>query len=238
MRFNVKKILNSFSGASIVVSCLFLSNMAQATPVVLGDPLAGGGVDGWQAIMVINENDAYTNTSGSGEQVTVDSFNFTVGAARGQVTPFVVRINNGVTNDFTIVAIGDTRYFGSDYNGTGDFFFDFSTVLSSFIIEAGDIITSGFLDATASGQSNGSVIPYRSGDSLFLTGGSSNSGSGNLSAGIGFAPTFGTSTFVNGLSRDYSYNIGITVAAVPEPAPLALLGLGLLGMGIARKRRR
>ncbi len=210
------------------VSCFF--NVANAGLITLGDSLSGGGVDGWQAIMVINENDAYTNSSGASELVTVNSFNFTVGNNRGQVTPFVVKINNSATNDFTLLAIGETRYSGTDYFSTGNFSFDFSTMLSQFTLAAGDIIASGFLDADVNGNSAGSVIPYRSGDSLFLTGSSNNSGSGDLSQGIGQAPTFGNSTFINGLNRDYSYNITADVEAVPEPSTLAIFAFAMIGL--------
>lgn len=228
----IKCIKTIFSG--MVFSVLCLLNVANAGLITLGDSLSGGGVDGWQAIMVINENDAYTNSSGAAELITVNSFNFTVGTNRGQVTPFVVKINNSATNDFTILAIGETRYSGTDYFSTGNFSFDFSTMLSQFTLAAGDIIASGFLDADANGNSAGSVIPYINGDSLFLTGSSNNSGSGDLSQGIGQAPTFGNSTFVNGLNRDYSYNITADVKAVPEPSTLAIFALGIVGFATRR----
>ncbi|MBA6378614.1 MULTISPECIES: PEP-CTERM sorting domain-containing protein [unclassified Colwellia] len=231
------KFLNT-SLVSLILSAGCLVNISHAGLITLGDSLSGGGVDGWQAIMVINENDAYTNTSGTTELVTLSNFNFTVGNYRGQVTPFVVKINNATTNDFTLMAIGDTRYSGLDYFGLGDVSFGFSAALNQFSLAAGETITSGFLDADANGVSSGSVIPFIGGDSLFLTGGSGNSQSGNLSQGVGNSPTFGASTFNNGLSRDYSYNITAEISSVPEPTTLAIFALGMIGLASRRLKKK
>ena len=193
----------------ILLCCILLlpifTQIVLAASIRLGDLLLGGTVDKFQAVMVINKNDSYTNTSTACEHVTINDFNFTVGINRGRVTPFIVRIN-AAANDFTILAIGETRYSGVDYFSTGDFSVDFSATSTKITLEAGDTITSGFLDADANGNSAGSVIPHISGDSLFLTGSANDSGSGDLSQGIGHAPTFGTQLFSD-LLRDYSYNI-------------------------------
>ncbi len=230
-------------GIMFSVFCFF--NVAHAGLITLGDSLSGGTVDNFEAIMVINESDAYTNASGFSELITVNSFDFTVGSNRGQVTPFIVRINNAAANDFTIMAIGETRYSGTDYFSTGNFSFDFSLALSQFTLAAGDIIASGFLDADVDGTSAGSVIPYISGDSLFLTGSANDSGSGDLSQGIGHAPTFGTQVFVSGLSRDYSYNITADIkmitpdtnTTVPEPSTLAIFALGIISLASRRFKK-
>ena len=230
----MKFIKTALTGLFLTIN----SFAANAGLITLGDSLSGGVVDGWQAIMVINENDAYTNASGGAELVTVESFNFTVGINRGQVTPFIVKINNATTNDFTIMAIGETRYSSIDYDSIGDFSFDFSSALSQFTLAAGDIIAPGFLDADINGNSAGSVIPFTPGNSLFLTGGGGNNGSGNLSQGLGNAPTFGAYTFVNGLGRNYSYNVSVDVQNIPEPSTLAIFALGMIGLASRRFKKK
>ena len=235
-KVTLKFIKTSITGLIIATSCLV--NVVHAGLITMGDPLSGGVVDGFQSIMVINENDSYTNTSGNAELVTLSEFNFTVGINRGQVTPFVVRINNAVANDFTIMAIGNTRYSGTDYFNTGNFSFDFSASSSEFYLAAGETITSGFLDADVNGNSAGSVIPFAGGDLLFLTGSPSNSGSANLVNGVGASPTFGTSTFANGLARNYSYNIAASTATVLEPSTLAIFSLGIIGIVSRRFQKK
>ncbi|MDO6719274.1 PEP-CTERM sorting domain-containing protein [Psychrosphaera sp. 1_MG-2023] len=234
MKFRFLK--TSLIGLILSANCFV--GVSHAGIITLGDTLSGGVVDSWQSIMIINEYDAYTNTSGADELVTLNNFNFTVGNNRGQVTPFVVKINNAASNDFTIMAIGDTRYSGVDYFSTGNLSLDFSTTLSQFSLAAGETITSGFLDADVNGVSAGSVIPYIGGDPVFLTGGGSNNHSGNLSQGVGNAPTFGSSTYYNGLARNYSYNITAEINAVPEPTSLAIFAMGLIGLVSLRSKKQ
>ena len=64
-------------------------------------------LDGWSAIMIVNESDIYTNNSGVPEQITVNNFEVYIGAVRGRVTPFLARIEGD--NLFTALAIGITR---------------------------------------------------------------------------------------------------------------------------------
>ena len=222
----------------MMLAATSIVNVAHAGLFTLGDTLNGGIMDGWQSIMVINHNDEYTNTSGADQIVTLNDFNFTVGNYRGRVTPFVVKINQTMANDFTLMAIGDIRYSGTDYFSTGDVSLDFSTTLSQFTLGAGETIASGFLDADADGNSFGSVIPYINGDILSLSGSWNNSGSGSLSQGVGFAPTFGNSIFVNGLARDYSYNITTNINAIPEPSTFVIFALGLLGLASRRLSKK
>jgi hypothetical protein len=220
-----------------------LSSSIINASIILGNPTSGfgGGVDGWAAIMVIDENAGYTNITSQTQMLDITSFDFRVGANRGRVTPFIVQVNDAITNDFTILATGDTRSSGVDYMSTGNNSFTFSALLQTISLSSGDWIAPGFLDADANGFSSGSVIPFNGGDAAFLTGSGGDSGSGNLINGKNGSPTFGTSTFVSGLGRTYSFNIGLTEstnAAVPEPSILALIGLGLVSLGFAGRRHQ
>jgi len=229
----------TYTAVLLALTGVISVSSVNATPITLGDSVFGGGVDSWRSIMVIGENDGYINTTGNTQEFDVTAFNFRVGANRGSVTPFVVRVNDATANDFTLLAIGDTRSSGVDYNSLGDFSFDFSSILSSITLNPGDYIAPGFLDADADGKSAGSVIPFFGGDSVFLTGSPADSGSGNLSNGIDGSPTFGASTFTNGLNRNYSFNISLEeTVSVPEPSSIALLFLGLVGLTIRRRNQK
>lgn len=228
---------------TFLLLAILSSSIANAS-VILGNSIFGGGVDGWASIMVIDENAGYTNTTSGAQLFDVTSFDFRVGANRGRVTPFIVLINDAAANDFKLLAIGDTRSSGVDYTSTGDYSFSFSAALQTISLNVGDWIAPGFLDADASGFSSGSVIPFAGGDSAFLTGHSSNAGSGDLSNGVGGSPAFGNSTFASGLGRTYSFNIGLTEAtavskatAVSEPSVLALFATGIIGIGFISRRR-
>jgi hypothetical protein len=223
--------------STFLLLAILSSFMANAS-VILGNSSFGGGVDSWASIMVIDENAGYTNTTSGAQLFDVTSFDFRVGANRGRVTPFIVLINDAAANDFTLLAIGDTRSAGVDYTSTGDYSFNFSAALQTISLNVGDWIAPGFLDADASGISAGSVIPFTGGDPAFLTGGSSNADSGDLSNGVGGSPVFGNSTFTSGLGRTYSFNIGLTEATtVPEPSVLALFSTGIIGIGFISRRR-
>ena len=151
----------------------------------------GGGVDGFNANMVIAHTQSFTNNTGSPMVVEPTAFNFTVGNNRGQVTPFIVQVDDSAADnadDFTIVAIGETRTSGTDYTATGDVRFDFGG--ASFLLQPGQTIAPAFLDATVDGNSAGSVIPYvDSNNGIYYTGGGADSNSGDLTGGIGGSPT-------------------------------------------------
>ena len=87
---------------------VFLAALLPVRALTIGNNVAAtGGLDGFSAIMVVNESDIYTNVSGGIQVVTLDQFNLYIPTVRGRVTPFVARVNGD--NNFTVLAIGRTR---------------------------------------------------------------------------------------------------------------------------------
>ncbi|MFN0129715.1 MAG: CotH kinase family protein, partial [Verrucomicrobiales bacterium] len=188
-----------------------------AKALVMGnDPVVGGGVDGWSAILVINENDAYTNSSGVPQTITLTEFNFNAGAARGRVTPFVVRVNGD--NDFTVLAVGRTRVAASDYPAPGVRRLAFADSVSTLTLNPGETMAPGFTDANPDGTGNaGSVIPFGDGgDEIWLTGGSASANAGQVTPGS--APSTGATTYTT-LTRQYAFNLGFSIGVAEPMAP-------------------
>lgn len=221
-----------------LVAALWLAQASvQAAPITIGDDHTNNGsINGWQSIMAISRNDTYTNNTGKTQKIEPGDFNFFVNTNRGRVTPFLVTVdsNTGTVADFTIKAIGTTRESGTDYNATGATSLPFSDAAVSFELGPGETLAPAFLDASVAGVSNGSVIPYNGGDSVFLTGGDTDAKSGDLLAGVGGSPTAGADTLT--LGRNYSFNIDFEIA-IPEPTT-ALLGVVGMCSGLIVTRRR
>ena len=134
-------------------------------------PVADGALDGYSAILVVNETDTFTNTIGGAATVTVDSWSVNIGAVRGRVTPFIVRVE--ADNTFTVLAIGTTRVAGADYLSAGVQTFPFAAGPQTFTLNAGEKIAAAYSDANPDGSGNaGSVVTYFEGfDEIWLTGG-------------------------------------------------------------------
>jgi hypothetical protein len=199
------------------IVCGVMASTATAQALTMGnDPAAGGTVDGWSAILVVNKNDTHTNTSGVAQTITLTEFNFNAGAARGRVTPFVVKVNGD--NDFTVVAIGRTRVAATDYPVAGVHSFAFADAAPVIVLNAGETMAPGFTDANPDGTGNGaSVVPFGDGgDAIWLTGGGVATDAGRVS--LGAAPVAGTSTYTT-LTRQYAFNIGFTTGGGPPLAP-------------------
>ena len=198
-------------------------NFAAAALVEIGnDPNSvSGGVDGWSSILVIDEQATYTNTSGSNESVTPVGFDMQVGANRGRVTPFLVKVNGN--NNFTVVAIGATRISGTDYNSTGVFEFDFGNSPPTISLAPGEKLAPGMTNANPDGSGNsGSVIPFRSGNEIWLTGGSSTGQTGSIA--LNQSPTQGASTL--DLARDYAFSIDADVIPESSDPPTDIIYTG------------
>ncbi len=219
-----------FPPTVIIAALSFLVPSARA--LTIGNTVAAtGGLDGWNAIMVVNESDTYTNTSGGAQTVTLDQFNVNIGAVRGRVTPFVVRVNGD--NNFTVLAIGATRVAGTDYTTTGVKAFAFSAAATTFTLNAGEKLAAGYTDAAPNGSGGaGSVVPFvDGGDQIWLTGGPSVGNSGTVT--LGSMPTVGAQLFTT-LTRQYQFNITFTApAAGPQPPSDILLAALALFPGTA-----
>ncbi|MDW3649593.1 MAG: PQQ-dependent sugar dehydrogenase [Bacteroidia bacterium] len=168
--------------------------------------------DGWRAVMIINESDSYTNNSGGTEDIRIEEFKFFAKAEADPVTPFVARRN--ADNDFTVLAIGDTRY-NTDYvPGHNEFSFSDGSA-PTISLAAGAEMVIGFMDGEADGTDPGNeaVIPYDAGspaDEVWTSGGLLGSESGSIS--IGSAPTPGSDTQSN-LQRNYHFAIDFSITS-------------------------
>ncbi|MEM8889653.1 MAG: PA14 domain-containing protein, partial [Bacteroidota bacterium] len=168
--------------------------------------------DGWRAVMIINESDSYTNNSGGSETIRIDEFKFFAKAEADPVTPFVAVRNSD--NDFTVIAIGDTRYNTEYVPGHNEFPFSDGSA-PSITLAAGAELVIGFMDGEADGTDPGNeaVIPYDAGspaDEVWTTGGLLGSESGSIS--IGSAPSPGSDTQTN-LERNYHFAIDFSITS-------------------------
>lgn len=202
------------------VISLSVAAAAAAGVATLGNNPAGGGVlDSWSAILTVNESDTYTNTTGGVESVSVTQFNVNIGAVRGRVTPFLVRVN--ANDNFTILAIGRTRIAGTDYTSTGVKSFAFADTAPVITLSAGQKLAAGYTDANPDGTGNaGSVVPFvDGGDEIWLTGGPAASNAGKLT--LDAAPAAGATTYST-LTRQYSFNLSATTTPAGPLAPSAI----------------
>ena len=201
---------------------VFLAALLPVRALTIGNNVAAtGGLDGFSAIMVVNESDIYTNVSGGIQVVTLDQFNLYIPTVRGRVTPFVAGVNGD--NNFTVLAIGTTRVAGTDYTTAGVKSFAFSAPAVTFNLAPGGRLAAGYTDAAPNGSGNaGSVIPFvDGGDQIWLTGGPSVGNSGTIT--VGAMPTAGAQTYTT-LTRQYQFNVTFSAAAAgPQPPSDILL---------------
>ena len=174
--------------------------------------ISGGSLDGWKSNMVINEEDTYTNTSGSPQTISITNFSFYAGREADPLTPFVVKVHGD--NDFTVLRIGTTRT-SSEYT-VGQNTFDFKDGGASIELMNGETIAMAFLDANpdGSGGSIGSVIPFdgNDADEIWYSGGGGSSNSGSIR--VGEAPIAGSGLLTT-LRRNYHFNIGLSFENTP-----------------------
>jgi len=168
-------------------------------------PAIAVAADTWMSNMVINKTETFTNTTGATLDITFDRFLFHASAVSGTpLTPFVVRVNSG-TNNFTVVAIGDTVT--THALGANDV--PFAATPVTLTLAAGETIAMGFLDAypNGSGASGAGDISWDTvapADSIHYSGASGVNGS--FSVTVGSAPDF-ASTVNTTFGRNYYYSI-------------------------------
>ncbi|MEL7530721.1 MAG: discoidin domain-containing protein [Bacteroidota bacterium] len=192
------------------------ANCATNASLVLGNPTVDGNfVDGHSPAVIINKTDSYENTSSVAKEICVANFSFYARRVTSPVTPFLAKEVG--TNDFIILAIGETRT-ASEYV-VGSNSFNFSDQGSTVIkLEAGEKLLTGFAYTHADGSpsTNLSVIPAQNAsgqDAVWQTYYTSN----GVYPGIylGKAPKLASGVAAN-LSRSYSFSIGINVADWPQ----------------------
>ena len=181
----------------------------------VNDP-GGVGEDAWVSNIVINETATYTNGSGAPVRVAFDRFRFGAKLVGDPITPFVVRVDGD--NDFTVIAVGDSR---ADYSlGLNEYAFAISG--SDVELLPGETIAFGFIDANSdgSGGSSAEVISWTDGgDEVWHGGGFTEADSGAVQ--VGLSPDPGTNEVTN-QTRDYdvavSYRVSSLVVGVDPTA--------------------
>ena len=172
-------------------SAVFSSDPVAETPAVeLMDALAdpnphflgndhtqdGGFKDLHNPGLFINETDTYLNKGSVvtndpagqyAQKITISRFNFYASKEGNPVTPVVVKVDGD--NDFTVLAVGQTRT-NAEYDvGANDF--PFASPLPVITLQPGDKIATGFIDADANGKNwgqGGNPIPADQNGSMGL----------------------------------------------------------------------
>jgi uncharacterized repeat protein (TIGR03806 family) len=172
-------------------------------PFQLGHWLADGTLDPWQASLVVDPGSSYTNRTSAPQAIDVMLFRFWASQIGSPITPFVVKVNG--PDDFRIVAIGSTRRAPSYVPGPNLFFFHDSGLVR-IVLWPGETLATGFLDAEPDGTGGTApVIPYRSGNAVWFSGGPTPADAGRLRWGL--APVPGTQVQAGTVARSYSYAI-------------------------------
>ncbi|MEO0471780.1 MAG: discoidin domain-containing protein, partial [Bacteroidota bacterium] len=191
--------------------------------ITLGNSLSDGNfIDNHKPALNINKSDVYTNTSSSIEEVCLTDFSFYARRLGNPLTPFIAQVNGN--NDFTILAIGQTRT-AAEYS-VGNNTFSFSDHSDAVLmLQPGETIATGFIDANPDGSGAGglSVIPAQSGSGNDQVWQTYTTNSQLPSITLGKSPGLAASVAPN-LSRSYKFNIGIgvsesSITPPPPPAP-------------------
>ncbi|MGI9244598.1 MAG: PEP-CTERM sorting domain-containing protein [Verrucomicrobiales bacterium] len=228
--------------ASASAASIYLGDTRNAgtPPSGVTNPSDQGGVDGWNSNMIIQNGQSYTVNSADisgGNALVATEFNFMVGNNRGRVTPFIVEVLSQTS--FNVLAIGDTRISGVDYNANGIQNVAFSAGGAfdlSGLVSDGMVIAAGFINSDPDGTNTvGSVIPFTNnsvpaGEQWY----NGNSAVDTYPAGVLTDGSFSADSAANVTVRAYDFNVGLDVIPEPSTGLLGLVGLGLLA---ARRRR-
>ncbi|WP_423998889.1 discoidin domain-containing protein [Maribacter sp. IgM3_T14_3] len=172
----------------------------------------GNFIDAHSPHINVNKTDAYTNNTGETVSVCLEEFNFYARRVGNPVTPFVAKVNG--ENDFTVIAIGETRTASEYTTGTNTFnFSDHSN--DAVVLQPGESIVPGFMDAYPDGSGSvpgSSLIPaITTGetDVVWQSYRANNNSDPHLV--MGFAPQ--GNNIVTDLGRSYQFNIGINISS-------------------------
>ncbi|MCP5544537.1 MAG: PQQ-dependent sugar dehydrogenase [Akkermansiaceae bacterium] len=182
----------------------------------LGNGAAPGGPTGsdpWVSNIVIQKSSTFTNNEAHPVTLLLDRFTFHA-AAGGSLTPFLVRVN--APDDFTVVAIGDTRAVAQ----TGEISVPFRDSPVSIQIAPGETIAHGFIDALpdGSGGSGGEIVSWTDGGlPVWHGGGPLASDAGSVF--LGQAPSPGTN-LVSNQTRDYHFAVSFIISGMELGNPL------------------
>ncbi|MFK7803249.1 MAG: putative Ig domain-containing protein [Anaerolineae bacterium] len=179
-----------------------------------------GTADGYKSNLVINESDTYTNSSDTEEEITLSQFSFYAGNINGPITPFVVTVNED--NDFTVKAIGDSRI--PTILGAQSYAFNDGLTEPTIVVQPGEKIAIGFIDAFADGTSPPEPtsivarrLPADGGEDEIYYLGKSN-GAKIASLVVGQAPIIesGINPITN-QTRDYAFSILLVKPSTKNP---------------------
>jgi hypothetical protein len=159
--YEMDVVATDIHGYVAAASTRFMVSSASAGDTIrLGNGTdQGGTADTWTSNMVINKSDLFTNRSDTSLYVQVYEFSFFAQDSADPVTPFVVRVNG--EDDFTVLTVGDTRTHLEYVTGENRFSFR-EGMDTTLLLEPGETIAPGFLDAypDGTGGGQGPVIPY------------------------------------------------------------------------------
>lgn len=198
--------------------------------VDLGNEVDSAGIpDLWTSNMVINKTDIYTNPSDTLLYFRPDEFSFFADQQADPLTPFIVRVNG--ENDFTVLAIGDTRSSDEYLSGENRFAFRDGRD-TTLILAAGETVATGFLDALPDGMGGGAgaVIPYNTTepvDDVWYTGSPDWYKSGSVTEGLPPAYDIPPRTYY---MRNYHYNISFTITDTVHEYGIGISDLPVLEM--------
>ncbi len=173
-----------------------------------GPPQGATGSDPWTANIVIHKNATFTNVEATPVTIDLTTFTFHASAPGDPLTPFVVRVNG--LNNYSVAAIGDTR---TGY-AAGTNQFGFSDSPTRLVLQPGETIAPGFIDALPDGSGGSqpeSVSWTPDGLGVWHGGGPSEDDNGSLTPGA--APDPGANLQAS-QSRDYHFAVGYLVSTL------------------------
>ena len=194
--------------------------------------VAGNFRDNHHPSLYINTSDSFTNTENEPQELSMNFFQFYAGNVGNPVTPLIALMNG--PEDFTVLAIGETRE--SDEYTLGSNTFTFNAEGSATVtLQPGETLVTGFMDAfpDGTGWGSGTVITAdttggQAEDDTFgllpsplilqSAGFNPNRDVASIAVGETVAETnAGRNLRVFNLQRSYNYQIPFTIGSAPIP---------------------